>query len=72
MLKIENLDVFYGGIHALKGISFNIEEGQIVTLIGSNGAGKTTILKVISGIVKQKNGVVLFNGEDITKLPSEK
>lgn len=72
MLKIENLDVFYRGIHALKGISFNIEEGQIVTLIGSNGAGKTTILKVISGIVKQKNGVVLFNGEDITKLPSEK
>lgn len=72
MLKIDNLDVFYGGIHALKGISFNIQEGQIVTLIGSNGAGKTTILKVISGIVKQKNGAVIFNGEDINRLPSEK
>ncbi|MCF6461010.1 ABC transporter ATP-binding protein [Clostridium sp. Cult3] len=72
MLKIDNLDVFYGGIHALKGISFNIDEGQIVTLIGSNGAGKTTILKVISGIVKPKNGAVIFNGEDINKLPSEK
>ena len=72
MLKIDNLDVFYGGIHALKGVSFNIDEGQIVTLIGSNGAGKTTILKVISGIVKPKNGAVIFNGEDINKLPSEK
>ncbi len=72
MLKIDNLDVFYGGIHALKGINFNIEEGQIVTLIGSNGAGKTTILKVISRIVKQKNGAINFNGEDISNLPSEK
>ncbi|NLK45003.1 MAG: ABC transporter ATP-binding protein [Tissierellia bacterium] len=72
MLKIKNLDVFYGGIHALKGINFEINEGQIVTLIGSNGAGKTTILKVISGIVRQKNGQVLFQGEDISKLPSEK
>ncbi len=72
MLKIKNLDVFYGGIHALKGINFEINEGQIVTLIGSNGAGKTTILKVISGIVRQKNGQVLFQGEEISKLPSEK
>ncbi|GFN34352.1 ABC transporter ATP-binding protein [Tepidimicrobium xylanilyticum] len=72
MLKIRDLDVFYGGIHALKRINFEINEGQIVTLIGSNGAGKTTILKVISGIVKQKNGQVFFQEEDISKLPSEK
>jgi branched-chain amino acid transport system ATP-binding protein len=72
MLKIDKLDVYYGGIHALKEISFDIEKGQIVSLIGSNGAGKTTILKVISGIVKQKSGSVLFNEENISKLPSEK
>lgn len=72
MLKIKDLDVFYGGIHALKSINFEINEGQIVTLIGSNGAGKTTILKVISGIVKKKNGDILFKDEEISKLPSEK
>ena len=54
MLEVKDLDVFYGGIHALKGINFEINEGEIVTLIGSNGAGKTTILNVISGVVKQK------------------
>ena len=71
MLKVENLDVFYGGIHALKSVEFNIDEGQIVSLIGSNGAGKTTILEVISGIVKERNGNIIFQKQDITKLPSE-
>ncbi|NMA86815.1 MAG: ABC transporter ATP-binding protein [Tissierellia bacterium] len=71
MLKVENLDVFYGGIHALKSVDFNIDEGQIVSLIGSNGAGKTTILEVISGIVEERNGNVIFQNQNITKLPSE-
>lgn len=71
MLKVENLDVFYGGIHALKSVEFNIDEGQIVSLIGSNGAGKTTILEVISGIVEERNGNIIFQDQDITKLASE-
>jgi branched-chain amino acid transport system ATP-binding protein len=71
MLKVENLDIFYGGIHALKSVNFNIDEGQIVSLIGSNGAGKTTILKVISGIVEKENGNVIFQNQNINKLPSE-
>lgn len=71
MLKVENLDVFYGGIHALKSVDFNIDDGQIVSLIGSNGAGKTTILEVISGIVEERNGNVIFQNQNIGKLPSE-
>ena len=65
MLKVENLDIFYGGIHALKSVNFNIDEGQIVSLIGSNGAGKTT------GIVEKENGNVIFQNQNINKLPSE-
>ncbi|NLX63147.1 MAG: ABC transporter ATP-binding protein [Tissierellia bacterium] len=72
MLEVKDLDVFYGGIHALKGINFEINEGEIVTLIGSNGAGKTTILNVISGVVKQKNGDVIFQNEKINNLTTEK
>ena len=66
MLKIENIDVYYGAIHALKGISLEVEEGQIVTLIGANGAGKSTTLKSISGLLKPKIGKITFEGQDIT------
>ena len=65
ILEIKNLVVSYGGIEAVKGISMEVPEGQIVTLIGSNGAGKSTILKAISGIVKTKNASILLNGEEL-------
>ncbi len=70
MLKIENLHVFYGGIHALKGISMEVPEGKIVTLIGANGAGKSTTLRTIVGLVKPKEGRIYYQGEDITGKPS--
>ncbi len=60
MLKVDNLNVFYGAIHAIKGVSFSVEKGEIVTLIGSNGAGKSTILKTISGILKQTEGDIIY------------
>ena len=66
ILKIEDLQVNYGGIEAVKGISFDVQEGQIVTLIGSNGAGKSSTLRTISGLVKPSGGKILFAGEDIT------
>ena len=66
MLKIENLKVNYGGIEAVKGISFNVDEGSIVTLIGANGAGKSTTLRTIAGLVKPASGTVSFMNEDIT------
>ncbi len=66
MLKIENLAVSYGGIKAVKGISLEVEEGQIVTLIGANGAGKSTTLRSISGLVKPVSGSITYQGEDIT------
>ena len=62
MLKVKDLDVYYGMIHAIKGISFDVKKGEIVTLIGANGAGKTTILKALSGMIKAKNGEVIYNG----------
>ena len=66
ILKIEDLQVHYGGIEAVKGISFDVQEGQIVTLIGSNGAGKSSTLRTISGLVKPSGGKITFRGEDIT------
>ena len=66
ILKIEDLQVNYGGIEAVKGISFEVQEEQIVTLIGSNGAGKSSTLRTISGLVKPSGGKILFAGEDIT------
>ncbi|MBQ3575167.1 MAG: ABC transporter ATP-binding protein [Clostridia bacterium] len=66
MLKVTNLKVSYGGIEALKGISFDVEQGQIVTLIGANGAGKSTTLRTISGLVTPVSGSVNFIGQDIT------
>ena len=70
MLKVENLKVNFGGIEAVKGISFEVNEGEIVTLIGSNGAGKSTTLRAISGLVKPSDGKIFFEGEDITKIGS--
>jgi len=68
MLKVENLHVFYGGVHALKGISLNVAEGQIVTLLGANGAGKSTTLRAICGLVRPREGRILFDGKDISAL----
>lgn len=68
MLKIDNLHVYYGGIHALKGISLEVPEGKIVTLIGANGAGKSTTLRSLSGLVDKKEGQILYNGKDISGL----
>ena len=68
LLKIQDLKVNYGGIEAVKGISLSVEEGQIVTLIGANGAGKSTTLRTISGLVKARCGKITFAGEDITGL----
>ena len=64
MLSVKDLDVYYGAIHAIKGISFEVNEGEIVTLIGANGAGKTTTLHAISGLVKPKNGEIAFCGAE--------
>ncbi|MDO4194142.1 MAG: ABC transporter ATP-binding protein [Erysipelotrichaceae bacterium] len=70
MLKVENLVVSYGMIEAIKGISFEVNDGEIVTLIGANGAGKTTTMHTISGLLKPASGSILLDGKDITKVPS--
>ena len=72
MLKIENLNVSYGPIHALKGINMEVNEGEIVTLIGSNGAGKSTTLSAITGMVKAQTGSINFLGKNITNIPPYK
>ncbi len=66
MLKIDDIHVYYGAIHAIKGISFQVNEGEIVALIGANGAGKSTILKTISGLMHPRSGSISFMGENIT------
>ena len=71
MLKIENINVFYGAIHALKGISVDVKEGEIVTLIGANGAGKSTILRTVSGLLRAKTGNIAFEGKPISSMPAE-
>jgi branched-chain amino acid transport system ATP-binding protein len=71
MLEVKNLHVYYGSIHALKGINFHVEEGEIVALIGANGAGKSTTLSTISGLLQPSEGNVIFRGEDITVTPAE-
>ena len=71
MLKVNNINLFYGNIHALHGIDFEVNEGEIVTLIGANGAGKTSTLHSISGLVPLKDGSIEFMGEDITKSPAD-
>lgn len=72
MLEVNNLEVYYGVICALKGISFEVNEGEIVSLIGANGAGKTTMMQSIVGLIPKKNGSVSFMGKDITKTPCHK
>lgn len=70
MLEVNNIHTYYGNIHALKGISLTVEQGEIVTLIGANGAGKSTTLRTISGLLKPRVGNVILNGEDISALPA--
>lgn len=72
MLKVENLNVHYGVIHAIKNVSFDVNEGEIVALIGANGAGKTSIMHAISGLVKASSGVISFLDENITTSPAHK
>ena len=72
LLEVNNLAVNYGMIRALKGISFRVEQGEIVSLIGANGAGKTTTLHTITGLIRAKEGSIIFKGEDITKTPAHK
>ncbi len=72
MLQIKDIDVYYGSIHALKKLSLEVEQGSIVTLIGANGAGKTTTLNTISGILRPRNGTIIYKGTDITKVAPEK
>ncbi|MCL4424422.1 MAG: ABC transporter ATP-binding protein [Firmicutes bacterium] len=72
MLKVENLNVYYGGIHALKGISFAVPQGQIVTLIGANGAGKSTTLRTVSGLLRARSGEVVFQGKPLSRVPAHK
>ena len=72
MLEVKDLEVYYGLIKVLKGISFEVNEGEIIALIGANGAGKTTILHTITGLLSPKVGEVIFEGEDLTKIPAHK
>jgi len=72
MLEIKDLEVYYGMIQAIKGVSFEVNEGEVIALIGANGAGKTTILHTITGLLEPKKGTVIFNGSDITKVPAHK
>ena len=72
ILSVDNLNVYYGAIHAIKGVSFEVNEGEVVTLIGANGAGKSTTLQTVSGLLQSRTGSIKFCGEDISRLPSYK
>ena len=72
MLEVRNLEVYYGVIQAIKGISFDVNQGEIVALIGANGAGKTTTLHTITGLISAKSGKIIYEGTDITKVPGYK
>ena len=72
MLEVKDLEVYYGMIQAIKGISFEVNQGEVIALIGANGAGKTTTLHTITGLLSPKKGSVLFEGQDITKVPAHK
>ena len=72
MLKVDNIDVYYGAIHAIKGVSIQVAKGEIVTLVGSNGAGKSTTLRTISGLLKPRNGSILFEDTHIEGMPAHK
>lgn len=71
MLKLENIDIFYGNVQALKSVSLNVKKGEIVTLIGANGAGKSTILKAVSGLIRTKTGSINYLEENIKNMPTE-
>ena len=72
LLKVENLHVYYGSIHAIKGVSFEVNEGEVVTLIGANGAGKSTTLNTIAGLLKPREGSITFDGKNITGMNASK
>ena len=72
LLKVEDLHVYYGSIHAIKGISFEVNEGEIVTLIGANGAGKSTTLNTVGGLLKARGGNITFDGKNLTGMPASK
>ena len=72
MLKVEDLHVYYGSIHAIKGISFEVNEGEIVTLIGANGAGKSTTLNTVAGLMKPRSGAITFEGQQVAGMPASK
>ena len=72
MLSVENLNVYYGAIHALHDISFHVDTGEIVTLIGANGAGKTSILQSISALIPRRSGAITFDGKDLSHIPAHR
>ena len=72
MLKVTDLNVFYGSIHAVKGVSFHVDAGEVVTLIGANGAGKSTVLNTVSGLLHPRSGSVSFEGQDLHAVPPDK
>ena len=72
MLKVEDLHVYYGSIHAIKGVSFEVNEGEIVTLIGANGAGKSTTLNTVAGLMKPRSGAITFEGKQVAGMPASK
>ena len=72
LLKVSNLNVYYGAIHAVKGVSFEVGEGEIVTLIGANGAGKSTALNTVAGLLRARSGVIELEGKSVAKVPTHK
>ena len=72
LLKVDDINVYYGAIHAIKGVSFHVDEGEIVTLIGANGAGKSTTLQTVSGLLRSKTGSITFEGQNISNVQAHK
>ena len=72
LLKVDDINVYYGAIHAIKGVSFHVDEGEIVTLIGANGAGKSTTLQTVSGLLHSKTGSITFDGQNIGSVPAHR
>ena len=72
LLNVNDINVYYGAIHAIKGVSFHVDEGEIVTLIGANGAGKSTTLQTVSGLLRSKTGSITFDGQSISNVQAHK